>query len=78
MLMWIFFWWLLGVLVMAAVNWRNLSVESFQYIELGDALGVLLGGFAWPLFVVVQAIEYDWLDMPIFDLDWFRREEDDE
>lgn len=77
MLIWIFFWWLLGVIVLCTAFWHEGSLIDLRRIELGDALAVLLGALVWPIVALLIAIDNDWLDVPVFDLNWFRRNRDE-
>lgn len=78
MLMWIFFWWLLGVLILGAVTWREWRAEDWGCVTVGDVIRLIVSPLIWPVPIVIIADERDWLDLPIFDLDWFRKEKNDD
>lgn len=76
--LWIFFWWLLGLLILGAATWRDWRVKDFRRVEVGDVIGLVFFPLIWPVVIAFIAIEDNWLDLPVFDLNWFRREKDDE
>jgi hypothetical protein len=76
MLMWIFFWWLLGVLILFAATVIEGAHSGDTKITLSDALGIVVSAPFWPVAFIVWASE-GLLDVPVFDLEWFRRDRDE-
>lgn len=78
MLMWIFFWWLLGAVILAVVAWHDLSLHDWTRVTLGALIGIFIAPLIWPVLISGIAWKDDWLDAPVFDIDWFRKEKNDD
>jgi len=73
--LWISLWWLLGAAVLGVALRRDLN---FDRVTVGGLIAFIFAPFIWPFILLNVAIDNDWLDAPVFDRDWFRKDEDEE
>ncbi len=77
MLMWIFFWWLLGAIVLGYLVAFDRGHIVPEQITVGDVLGSIAFPLIWPAVALLFVCE-DLMSLPVFDLDWFRKGKRDE
>lgn len=75
MLIWIFFWWLLGVIVLGYLMYLDRGYVISRRVDVGHILATIALPLIWPVIAVMMTCE-DLVNLPVFDLDWFRRNHD--